>query len=283
MDEAIKKADILIEALPYIRQFRSKTFVVKYGGSILTEDRIRKGVLEDIVFLYFMGIRIVLVHGGGINISERMREKKIEPRFYEGIRVTDKETLQVVEEELDTLRNEVYAELQEMGADVVALNGKHDLLYVQKKHAPVDLEYVGEMHGINTGKFTQLLDQHGIVVVSPMGIDARQTVYNINADEAAAFTSGKLNAEKIVFLTNVKGIMKDQNNPDSFISSVNEEQIRNMIKSGVITEGMLPKVASGLYALDHGTKKVHMVDAKIPHALLLEIFTNEGIGTEIVR
>lgn len=283
MQDAIKKADILIEALPYIREFRGKTFVIKYGGSILSEEKIRKGVLEDIVFLNFMGIRIVLVHGGGINITERMREKKIEPRFYEGMRITDAATLEVVEEELTVLRDEVQQELTVLGAKVAALNGKEDLLYVKKKAAPVDLEFVGDMMDINSRKFEALLSDYGIMIVSPMGTDTRKAVYNINADEVAAFVSGKLGAEKIVFLTNVKGIMKDQNNPDSLISSVNESQIKNMIKSGTITEGMLPKVNSGLFALDQGTRKVHMIDAKIPHALLLEIFTQEGIGTEIVQ
>ncbi len=283
MEEAIKKADILIEALPYIKEFRGKIFVIKYGGSILSEEKIRQSVLEDIVFLGFMGIRIVLVHGGGINITERMRQKKLEPRFYEGIRVTDKDTLQVVDEELSELRTQVFSELKHMGVKVCALNGKEDLLYVKKKQAPVDLCFVGEMDGINKDKFHQLFNECGVLIISPMGIDRKGIVYNINADEVAAFVSGKLDAEKAVFLTNVKGIMKNPDDPDSLISSVNEEQIKDMIKSGVISEGMLPKVRSGLFALEHGTKKAHIIDAKIPHALLLEIFTKEGIGTEIIR
>lgn len=282
MEEAIRKADILIEALPYIKEFRGKIFVVKYGGSILCEEKIRQSVLEDIVFLGFMGIRIVLVHGGGITITERMREKKLEPHFYEGIRVTDKDTLRVVDEELSELRTQVFSELKALGARVFALNGKEELFYVKKKQASIDLGFVGEMDGINKDKFHQLLNEYGVVIVSPMGVDRKGIVYNINADEAAAFAGGKLDAEKAVFLTNVKGIMKNPDDPGSLISSVNEEQIQNMVQSGVINEGMLPKVRSGLFALAHGTKKVHIIDAKIPHALLLEIFTKEGIGTEIV-
>ena len=283
MENAIKKADILIEALPYIREFRGRVFVIKYGGSILSEESIRKGIVEDIVFLHFMGIKIVLVHGGGINISEKMRQRKIEPRFYKGMRITDSQALEVVQQELGFLRNELKDELEHMGVEANALSGEEDLLYVSKKKAEVDLGFVGDMESINKERFNLLLNEYGILIVSPMGRDRDGVIYNINADEVASFVSAHLNAEMVVFLTNVRGIMRDPEDLESFISSINEKRIEHMVEAGTISEGMLPKVKAGLYAIDRGTKKAHIVDAKIPHAILLEIFTTEGIGTEIVR
>ncbi len=287
MEEAIKKAQVLIEALPYIKSFRGKTFVVKYGGSILAESRIRKSVLEDIVFLYFTGINVVLVHGGGPNITEQLREKKIESKFHKGVRITGKQALGVVEEELLKLNKTITEEVKSLGAQVKGLSGKEDLLYTEKKKSKVDLGFVGEVTNINKDKLINFIEKNHILILAPMGLekDNKEVSYNINADEVASFVAGTLKAEKLVFLTNVKGVKRESqyHSEDAFISSVDEEEIKKLIDDKVIEGGMVPKVLSGVKALDKGVHKVHIVDAKIPHALLLEIFTNKGIGTEIVR
>jgi acetylglutamate kinase len=283
MEEAIKKADVLIEALPYIRQFKNKVIVIKYGGSILGDDKIRKAVLEDIVFLNFMGLRPVLVHGGGPNISDRMRATGKKTDFVDGMRVTDEETLLVVEEELRKLNQVIVSEINSLGAAAVGLNGKEkNLIQAEKKKAKVDLGLVGNIIGINAGVMLDELEASRICVVLPMGKGADKKTYNVNADEAASSIAASLKAEKFVLLTNVKGIMRNPEDPHSFISHLTREKAEGLIQDKVIQTGMIPKVKACIDALDKGVKKTHVVDACIPHALLLEIFTDKGIGTEIV-
>lgn len=283
MEEAIKKADVLIEALPYIRQFKNKVIVIKYGGSILGEDKIRKSVLEDIVFLNFMGLKPVLVHGGGPNINERMRATGKKSDFVDGMRVTDEETLIVVEEELQKLNELIVQEINALGAEAVGLNGKDNLLIqAEKKKANVDLGMVGKIVEINTQPLLAALESNKICVVLPMGRGLDKKVYNVNADEAASSIAFSLKAEKFVLLTNVKGIMRNPEDPHSFISHLTREKVEGLIDDNVIQSGMIPKVKACIDALDKGVKKTHIVDACIPHALLLEIFTDKGIGTEIV-
>lgn len=284
MEEAIKKADVLIEALPYIRKFHNKIIVIKYGGSILGEDKIRKGVLEDIVFLTFIGLKPVLVHGGGPNISDRMRASGKKTDFVDGMRVTDEETLVVVEEELQKLNDVIVKEVLDMGIKAVGLNGKHKgLIQAEKKKAKIDLGLVGNIVGVNSQVILDELKSNALAVILPMGVGEDKFAYNVNADEAAANVAASLKAEKLVLLTNVKGIMRDPEDPHSFISTLNEEDARGMIKNKVIQQGMIPKVMACIEALDKGVKKTHIIDACIPHALLLEIFTDKGIGTEIVK
>jgi len=283
MEEAIRKADILIEALSYIKKFRGKTFVIKYGGSILLEKSVREKVIQDLVFLYFMGINVILVHGGGPNITEALKKMNLKSEFYKGIRITGPDTFLVVESELMELNALLVKELKELGAKVGGVSGKEDLVFVRKKKEDVDLGLVGEVTDINLPKFKELLDKNHLVVLAPLGKDSQGKVYNINADEVASFLSYKISAEKLVFLTNVKGILRDSADEDSFISSIKEEEAGKLIEEKVISEGMIPKVTAGLFAVDRGVKKVHIIDAKIPHALLLEIFTDKGIGTEITK
>jgi len=284
MEEAIKKADVLIEALPYIRKFHKKTIVIKYGGSILGEEKIRKGVLEDIVFLSFTGLNPVLVHGGGPNISERMRATGKKTDFVDGMRVTDEETLVVVEEELQRLNDIIVKEISELGAAVVGLNGKdRDIIQVEKKKAKVDLGLVGHITKINVEPILEELKARKIVVILPMGIGQDKITYNVNADEAASNISAALKAEKLVILTNVQGIMRDATDPDSLISTLTKEGAMALINNKVIQQGMIPKVEACIDALDKGVKKTHIIDARIPHGLLLEIFTDKGIGTEIIH
>ncbi len=284
MEEAIKKADVLIEALPYIKRFHKKTAVIKYGGSILGEERIRCNVLEDIVFLSFIGMKVILVHGGGPNISERMRTKGKRSQFIEGMRVTDEETLTVVEEELKKLNALIVKEVSNLGGKVEGLNGRdNQLIQVKKKKAKIDLGLVGEIININKDFLLERLKKDEILVVCPMSLGVDKKAYNVNADEAASWISSILSAEKFVLLTNVRGIMRDSEDPASLLSSLTVQEARNLIKDKVIQEGMIPKVEACMRAINNGVKKAHIIDARIPHALLLEIFTDTGIGTEIVK
>ncbi len=283
MEDAIKKAEVLIEALPYIKKFRGKTFVIKYGGSILSESRIRGAVLEDIVFLYFTGINVILVHGGGPDITRELKKEKIKPSFVEGIRVTDEKTLDVVGAELAKLNSMLAEEIERLGAKTKGISGTENILYAEKKVFSSDLGLVGTVVSVNKAKLLDLAEKNHIVILSPMASGREGVVYNVNADEAASFIAGSLSVEKFVLLTDVKGVMRDHRDEGSLISSISEEGVRAWIKEKVISGGMIPKVFAGIQALDKGVKKAHIVDAKLPHALLLEIFTDKGIGTEIVR
>ncbi|MDD4899715.1 MAG: acetylglutamate kinase [Candidatus Omnitrophica bacterium] len=284
MEEAIKKAEVLIEALPYIKKFHKKIIVIKYGGSILGEEKIRRGVLEDIVFLNFMGLKPVLVHGGGPNISDRMRSSGKKAEFVDGMRVTDEETLQVVEEELQKLNDTIVKEIMELGAKAIGLNGKDKkIIQAEKKKAKVDLGLVGVISGIGTDSIIEELNRDQVVVVLPMGRGLDKKTYNVNADEAAAHISAALKAEKLVLLTNVKGIMRRPDDPHSFLSTLTINEAKGLIEEKIVQQGMIPKVNACIEALKNGVKKTHVVDARTPHGLLLEIFTNQGVGTEIVR
>lgn len=284
MDEAIKKADVLIEALPYIKEFRTKTFVIKYGGSILSEDSIRKSVLEDIVFLSFMGIKTVLVHGGGPNISDKMRKLGKKTEFVNGMRVTDVETLKVVEDELNELNKLIVDDIRKIGGSAVGLSGKnHGIIRAKKMPSKVDVGFVGVVTDVLRDEIEKQLKANAIVVISPMGVDDKGVVYNINADEAASKTAAFLGAEKFVLLTNVRGVMRDAENPESLIGSLHVKDIKTLIDQKVIQSGMIPKVNACIDAIKGGVKKTHIIDARLPHAILLEIFTDRGIGTEIVK
>ena len=283
MEDAIKKADVLIEALPYIKNFRDKIFVIKYGGSILSEATIRESVLQDIVFLHFMGIDVVLVHGGGPNITSKLKERDIVSEFHDGVRVTDLLTLAVVEEELLELNKMLQSEINAHNAKAFGLEGKDDVVWVNKKAAVRDLGLVGEVVGINKVRLNKLIKDNHIVVLSPVGIDKETgVVYNVNADEVAAAVAGALDAEKFVFLTDVRGVLRNVSDETSLISSMNGNEAKKLMDDGIICKGMIPKVKSCLLALEKGVKKVHIVDARIPHAILLEIFTDRGVGTEMV-
>jgi acetylglutamate kinase len=283
MEEAIRKADVLIEALPYIKRFHKNVVVIKYGGSILSEEKIRRGVLEDIVFLNFMGLRTVLVHGGGPNISDRMRATGKKTEFEDGMRVTDEETLKLVAEELEKLNDLIVSEIGELGAQVVGLNGYESaILHVEKKKARIDLGFVGHIVRVETAAIAAELERHRAAVVLPMGRGRDSKPYNVNADEAAAQIAGGMRAEKLVLLTNVKGIMRDAQDPSSFMSTLTTDEAQKLIEQKIISQGMIPKVTACIDALNSGVKKTHIIDARIPHALLLEIFTDTGIGTEII-
>ncbi len=282
VQEAIRKADVLIEALPYIKRFHKKIFVIKYGGSILAEDRVRKCVLEDIAFLRFAGIRPIIVHGGGPNITKELKQRKITTEFIGGMRVTDKTTLEVVEKELDKLNDLIVKEVGSHGVKVRGFKAKSKLLKVVKKKGKVDLGCVGEVVNFNRKRLEEVLEED-IPVICPMGFSAEGLAYNINADEVAFFLASQLKAEKLVLFTNVLGVMRNSKDKNSLISTMTAKEVERLIKAEVIDKGMIPKVRAAAAAIGVGTGKAHIVDAKIPHALLLEIFTDKGSGTEIIK
>ncbi len=283
MENVIKKASILIEAIPYIQEFRHKIFVIKFGGSILDNDTIRHNVLQDIVFLSYVGIRTILVHGGGPHISNRVKEEGLKSEFHEGIRVTDKQTLQIVSEELDKLNKRIVKELKELKGDVTGLKGEENIIYVKKKKATRDLGFVGTITSVNQDALNTHLKRGHITVLSPMGVTVEKQPHNVNADEVASAISSSMSAEKFVLLTNVQGVLGNVEDPNSLISTLTLEQVQNLIQKGVISGGMIPKVNSCVEALNGGVKKTHILDARIQHALLLEFFTNQGIGTQIIQ
>jgi acetylglutamate kinase len=286
MEEMIKKADVLIEALPYIQSFYDKTVVIKYGGAAMTDPVIRREVLEDIVFMSYVGMRPLLVHGGGPFISKRLEELHKDVKFVKGYRVTDEETLEIVEEELTKINRDIVREIISLGGSAISLSGNEDHLIEVKKHAEVDgqdIGFVGEITKINGDVIQRMLTSDIIPVISPIGIGKDSFTYNVNADQAAAEIARGLRAQKLVLLTNVRGILTDQSNSESLLSHASEAEIESMIKSTIISGGMIPKVRACLRALDRGVKKTHIIDGKIPHGILLEIFTDKGIGTEIVK
>ena len=283
MEDIIQKANTLIEAIPYIHAFRQKVFVIKYGGSILDNDTIRKNVLSDIVFLSYVGIRTILVHGGGPHISERMKQAGIKSEFVDGVRVTDKETLTIVSEELEKLNKKIVKEIKDLKGDVTGLNGEENIVHVIKKKSSKDLGYVGTITRVEQQALESHLKRGHITVVSPMGISGEKQPHNVNADEVASAIAASMNAEKLVLLTNVHGVMRNPQDPASLISTLTVEETENLIKSTVIQGGMIPKVRACVEALNGGVKKTHVIDARILHALLLEFFTNKGIGTQILK
>ncbi len=282
MESVIQKANILVEAIPYIHAFRRKVFVIKYGGSILDDPVIRKNVLEDIVFLSYVGIRAIIVHGGGPHISNRIKELGGEAIFHEGIRVTDSKTLQIVSEELGKLNQQIVDEIKALKGDVTGLKGHENIIYVEKKMASRDLGFVGTITDVEKESIEKHLREGHITVVSPMGISVEKQPHNVNADEVAGAIAASLKAEKIVLLTDVPGVMRDEKNRESLISTLTVSDVKKLIAEGIIRGGMIPKVLSCTEVLSGGVKKAHIVDARLRHALLLEIFTDKGIGTQIL-
>lgn len=283
MENIIKKASVLVEAIPYIDQFRRKTFVIKYGGSILHDDTIRRRVLEDIVFLSFVGIRIILVHGGGPNISNRLKEIGIEPQFYNGIRVTDEKTLEVVIKELDEINDQIVAELKALKGDVTGLKGHENIVYVEKKKSDMDLGFVGTITNIELKVLARHLKQGRITVIAPLGISGEHQPHNVNADEVASAIAASVRAEKFMLLTNVPGVLRDPKDVSTLYSTLTVSEVKKLKIEGVISGGMIPKVDSCIEAIAAGIPKAHIIDARQDRALLLEIFTDKGVGTQIIQ
>jgi len=283
MKEAIKKSEVLIEALPYIKKFHGKVVVVKFGGSSLHDDASRKMVLQDLVFMRYAGMKPVLVHGGGPNITKELKEANIETRFVDGLRVTCERSMGVVDSVLMQMNGSLVEEINGLGGEAFGLSGKeNNMLQAVKKEGP-DLGYVGRVETIDTTILNRLIDTNIIPVICPVGKGKDNKLYNINADEAASNIAIALGAEKFVLLTNVAGVVKDIDDPSTLFHSLTVDAVSHLIDTGVIAGGMVPKVQATLHALRGGVRKSHIVNAQLSHALLLEIFTDEGIGTEIVH
>ncbi len=290
MKDIITKAEILIEALPYIRNFYDKTFVIKYGGSAQIEKELKESFAKDIVLLNFIGIKTVIVHGGGPKISAMMEKMGKEPTFIQGQRVTDKETMEIVEMVLGGLVNkEIVSLINTLGGKAVGLSGKDGGMIKAKKkiikksvktgvEETIDIGLVGEVSEINPNILITLKKDGFIPVISPIGVGSSGETLNINADYVAASIAASLNAEKLILLTDVPGILDKKNKT---ISTLKKQRIKKLIEDGTIKDGMLPKVQACIKALEGGVAKTHIVDGRVPHCLLLEIFTKEGIGTEI--
>jgi acetylglutamate kinase len=285
---ATARAAALIEALPYIQQFRGKTFVIKYGGSAMDDDHAVDRLLRDVVLLEAVGINPVLIHGGGRAISERMRSVGLAPRFVQGLRVTDASAVAIVEEVLDEVINPgIVRRIEAFGGRAAGILGKRILTCrkadpVLEDDEPVDLGFVGDLIAVSGEEIIDLVSSEVVPVISPLARDEDGNVYNINADIAAAAIAAKLQAAKMIYLSDVPGIMRDPGNPDSLIPSVNRASARALAEEGILTGGMIPKVESALDAISAGVTKVHFIDGRLPHALLLEVFTRSGVGTEIV-
>lgn len=284
MEEAIKKSEVLIEALPYIKKFFNKVIVIKFGGSSLHDGKVRDMVLKDIVFMKYAGMKPLLVHGGGPNITERLKEASIDTKFVDGLRATCERSMGVVDSVLMEVNKGLVDDIIGFGGEAFGISGKENNIIqaVKRKNGP-DLGYVGSVESIDTTILNRLVDTNIIPVICPVGKGKDNKLYNINADEAASSLAIALNAEKFAVLTNVRGVMRDKNDPESLFQSLTMEAADHLIKTHVIEGGMLPKIKSCLHALRGGVRKAHIVDAKLTHALLLEIFTDKGIGTEIVH
>jgi acetylglutamate kinase len=290
MKKVIEKAAVLIEALPYIQRFHGDTVVVKFGGSIMDDEQGVRNILKDIAFMACVGLRPVIVHGGGKAISRRMEEAGLEPRFEHGLRVTDNASVAIVEDVINHVVNpHVVDILKGFKCKARGMHGD-DFVSVQK-HTRVDEEtgktldwgYVGEVLTVDVEPIQAFLECGITPVITPLGRGADRKIYNVNADEAAAGIARELKARKLVFLSDVPGLLKDPEDHASRISHVERDDVDRLIKDGTIGGGMIPKIRGAVKALDAGVRKTHLIDSAMPHSLLLELFTDEGVGTEIVR
>lgn len=289
MERSMAKADVLIEALPYIQRFRNSIVVIKFGGSAMEEPRAYDGILTDVAFMECVGMRPVIVHGGGSAVSREMAKAGLKAQFIGGLRVTGQDTIDIVERVLSSeVSPGIVRTLQSKGSEAKAVPGPEVISAHQ--HHPwsedgterLDLGLVGEIEHVETGPILDVMAQGAIPVLSPLGSDKEGQRYNINADIAAAEVAIALKARKLVFLSDVHGVRGNTNDSDLFLSTLSVREVEGLIRERAIVGGMLPKVNSAVRAIRSGLKKVHIIDGRIPHSLLLEIFTNQGIGTEIV-
>ncbi|MCX7918573.1 MAG: acetylglutamate kinase [bacterium] len=294
MQELIEKANILIEALPYIKEFSGKTIVMKYGGAAMVKEDLKETTMQDIVLMKYVGMNPVVVHGGGPEITEFMTQLGLEPKFVHGHRYTDERTIEIVEMVLTgKINKEIVSLLNQHGGSAVGISGKDANLIQAKKFIPTnhrgipeedvpDLGFVGDIDQVNP-QIIQALTQDGFIpVISPLGADKTGRGYNINADLVAAAIAGALRAEKLVLLTDAPGILRNPNDESSLIPTIHKNEIEFLIEDKIISGGMLPKIEACIRALESGVAKTHIIDGRVPHAVLLEIYTQKGIGTEIL-
>ncbi len=286
MQDLIKKSDVLLEALPYIQRFRSSIFVVKYGGSFMDspDAKVRSGVASDIVFLEAVGINPIVVHGGGKAITAAMERAGIQAQFIQGMRVTDEPSMAIVEDVLaNVINRDIVEMIQKIGGKARSFSGKEVFKCRKLMKDGVDLGYVGEVTGVSIEKIRKCLHAQVTPVISPIGLGEDGHAYNINADVAAAKLAGAIGARRLVFMSDVPGLMRDPSDPATLISSLKISEAMELKRQGVVDKGMIPKVDSAVEAVLAGVRRVHFVDGRVPHSVLLEIFTDKGSGTEIVK
>lgn len=281
----LSRSQVLIEALPYIRRYSGKTFVIKYGGAAMVDEALKQQVMQDLVLMHYVGLRPVLVHGGGPEITEAMKRHGKEPKFVNGLRFTDEETIEIVEMVLAGKTNKgIVSLIQRQGGQAVGLSGKDaDLLVARRMLVDgADLGYVGEITKVNTGLLDLLAREGYIPVISSVAVGPEGETLNINADHVAGRVAGELKAEKLILLTDVLGILDDVADPGSLLSEIDARGARRLLETGKADRGMIPKVESCLMALEGGVPRTHIIDGRVPHALLNEVFTDRGVGTMIV-
>ncbi len=287
--EITNKAKVLIEAFPYIQKYCGKYFVIKAGGSILKIREAKENFLPDVAFLSTVGIKPIIVCGGGPFITEEIEKRGKKVRFIEGIRVTDSETLGIVKKILSDVRDGFVEFLKkEMKIEAIGLEPEEKFLIARKVHYQkgeevIDLGFVGQIEYVDTEYLKKKFGENQVLVITPLAYSKEGILYNVNADSVAYSVSTAIKAEKLIFLTNVAGVMRNPENPETLISILKISQAENLIKEGIINAGMVPKVRAGIKSIKEGVKKVHIISGNISHSILLEVFTDEGIGTEIVR
>lgn len=284
MDEELKKAEVLIEALPYIQKFNRKIIVVKYGGSAMVDENLKRKVIEDVVLLKLVGFKPIIVHGGGKEISGWVKKSGMEPKFVNGLRVTDEPTMEIAEMVLNKVNKSLVSLIQELGIKACGISGKDGgMLHVRKKYSDgEDIGYVGDVDNVDATLIHALLKDDFLPVICPIGFGSDNHAYNINADDAACAIARAVNAEKLAFLTDTEGVFRDFEDKNSLISELTTTEARTLLAGGTIGGGMLPKLNNCIDAVENGVSRVHIMDGRIPHCLLLEIFTNKGIGTAIL-
>lgn len=285
MNQYLEKAKVLIEALPYIQRFNRKIIVVKYGGSAMTDEALKQKVIEDVTLLKLVGFKPIIVHGGGKEISKWVEKIGKEPQFINGLRVTDEETMEVAEMVLGKVNKSLVQLLEGHGVRAIGISGKDGgLLNVEKKYSKgEDIGFVGEIKKVDAQILHDLLEKDFLPVVCPVGMDDEFHTYNINADDAACAIARAMKAEKLAFLTDIEGVYKDPKDPATLISELLVKEAKQLIEEGYIGGGMLPKLNNCIDAIENGVSRVHILDGRIPHCLLLEFFTNKGIGTAILH
>ena len=284
MEQVMKKAEVLIEALPYIQKFNRKIIVVKYGGSAMSNEELQKNVIKDVTLLKLVGFKPIIVHGGGKEISRWVGKVGKEAKFINGLRVTDEETMEIAEMVLNKVNKSLVTMVEELGVKAVGVSGKDGgLLQVEKKYSDgQDIGYVGEITGVNPDILFDMLEKDYLPIIAPIGLDKDYHTYNINAGDAACAIAKAVHAEKLAFLTDIEGLYKDINDKSTFISRLTASEAEGLIHDGYIGGGMLPKLNNCTSAIRNGVNRVHILDGRLAHCLLLEIFTNQGIGTAIV-
>ena len=281
----LEKAEVLIEALPYIQRFNRKIVVVKYGGSAMLDEELKENVIKDVVLLKLVGFKPIIVHGGGKEISRWVSKVGMEPHFVNGLRVTDKDTMEIAEMVLSKVNKELVTLVQSLGVKAVGISGKDGgLLQVDKKLSEgEDIGFVGEIRKVEPKILYDMLEKDFLPIVFPVGYEEHFATYNINADDAACAIAEAVHAEKLAFLSDIEGVYKDQNDPSTLISELRVNEAEELIREGFVGGGMIPKLHNCINAIENGVNRVHILDGRIPHSLLLEIFTNKGIGTAILR